>query len=479
VIADEHPDLWGGLVDLDPATDWSSGAALFVRHVLADDGEDQIAFRADRRYVLRLAPGMRDYASGSFTWRREGTYLITGGLGDIGLHIARTLVANGVRRLVLVNRTQLPPREEWGKTTPDTALGRRIAAVRALEAEGVAVHLAALDVSDESQLRSFIDRYAAEAWPPIRGVIHAAGILDSHVAAMLSPAAFDAVVGPKLRGAQNLDRLLPDLDQFVLISSTAAFLVQTGQTNYATANAGLDALAHDRRARGLPALSIAWGVWDNTGMVKGEAGERNVAELARQGVHTFSSERGTKLFAWLCDCTKPHVAVLPIDWEKFRRARAGRNYPIFRRMFASSPGVIAAEPELNERLAQVGLAERRQMLDRVVRDAVGAVLKIAPSRLDPRKVLGTMGLTSLMAIELRNRLEGALKRPLSATLAWNYPTVEALVAHLASADPIAISVVASVKVQPVLTELTDCIGALAEISDEQAVAALRATSGGR
>ena len=345
-------------------------------------------------------------ASGTFTWRRDGTYLITGGLGDIGLHIARTLVANGVRRLVLVNRTQLPPREEWGKTTPDTALGQRIAAVRALEAEGVAVHLAALDVSDESQLRSFIDRYAAEAWPPIRGVIHAAGILDSHVAAMLSPAAFDAVVGPKLRGAQNLDRLLPDLDQFVLISSTAAFLVQTGQTNYATANAGLDALAHDRRARGLPALSIAWGVWDNTGMVKGEAGERNVAELARQGVHTFSPERGTKLFAWLCDCTKPHVAVLPIDWEKFRRARAGRDYPIFRRMLAGSPGVIAAEPELNERLAQVGLAERRQMLDRVVRDAVGAVLKIAPSRLDPRKVLGTMGLTSLMAIELRNRLEG-------------------------------------------------------------------------
>jgi phthiocerol/phenolphthiocerol synthesis type-I polyketide synthase B len=479
VIADEHPDLWGGLVDLDPEADLSADAALFVRHVLADDGEDQIAFRANRRYVLRLAPGKADYGSGTFAWRRDGTYLITGGLGDIGLHIARTLVANGVRRLVLMNRTQVPPREEWGRTTPDTALGRRVAAVRALEAEGVAVHIAAVDVSDESQLRSFIDRYTAEAWPPICGVVHAAGTFDNHFAASLSVAAFDAVVGPKLRGAQNLDRLLPDLDLFVLISSTGAFLAQAGQANYATANAGLDALAHDRRARGLPALSIAWGVWDNTGLVKGEAGQRNVTELARQGVHPFSPERGTRLFAWLCDCTKPHVAVLPINWDTFRRARAGRDYPIFRRALAGSPEVNAAEPELSVRLALAGLVERRQMLDRVVREAVGAVLKIAPSRVDPRKVLGAMGLTSLMAIELRNRLEGALKRPLSATLAWNYPTVEALVVQLASADRVATSVVASAKSQQPLSELTECIVEVAEISDEQAVAALRAASGGR
>jgi myxalamid-type polyketide synthase MxaE and MxaD len=171
--------------------------------------------------------------------------------------------------------------------------------------------------------------------------------------------------------------------------------------------------------------------------------------------------------------------VLPINWDTFRRARAGRDYPIFRRALAGSPEVNAAEPELSVRLAQAGLVERRQMLDRVVREAVGAVLKIAPSRVDPRKVLGAMGLTSLMAIELRNRLEGALKRPLSATLAWNYPTVEALVVQLASADRVATSVVASAKSQQPLSELTECIVEVAEISDEQAVAALRAASGGR
>ena len=444
--------------------------------MLAADGEDQIAQRADRRFVLRLARATGDYGSGAYAWRRDATYLITGGLGDIGLHIARTLVASGVQRLVLMNRTPLPPREEWGRTPPDTAIGRRVAAVRALEAEGVAVHLAAVDVSDESQLGSFIDRFTAEAWPPIRGVIHAAGTLDNHFAASMSLAAFDAVVGPKLRGAQNLDRLLPDLDLFVLISSTGAFLAQAGQANYATANAGLDALAHDRRARGLPALSIAWGVWDNTGLVKGEAGQRNVTELARQGVHPFSPERGTRLFAWLCDCTKPQVAVLPIDWDTFRCAQAGRNYPIFKGVLAGSPGATASEPGLSGRLAQAGLAERRQMLDRVVRDAVGAVLKITPSRIDPRKVLGTMGLNSLMAIELRNRLEAALKRPLSATLAWNYPTIEALVTQLAGAEPVAI--VASVKSQQALTALSDRISEVAEISDEQAIAALRVTSGG-
>jgi NAD(P)-dependent dehydrogenase (short-subunit alcohol dehydrogenase family)/acyl carrier protein len=428
---------------------------------------------------LRLAPGRRDYGSGTFAWRRDGTYLITGGLWDVGLHIARTLAASGVRRLVLMNRTQLPPREEWGRTTPDTALGQRVAAVRALEARGVAVHVAAVDVSDESQLRSFIDQHTAEAWPPICGVIHAAGTFNNEFAASLSQAAFDAVIGPKLRGAQNLDRLMPDLDLFVLISSTGAFLAQAGQANYATANAGLDALAHDRRARGLPALSIAWGVWENTGLVKDEAGQRNVAELARQGVHPFSPERGTRLFAWLCDCTKPHVAVLPIDWDTFRRTRAGRDYPIFKGVLAASREVTAAEPELSARLAQAGLPERRQMLDRIVRDAVGAVLKITPSRLDPRKVLGTMGLTSLMAIELRNRLEAALKRPLSATLAWNYPTVEALVAQLAGAVPVAMSVVTPVQSQQTFTALSDRISEVAEISDEQAIAALRGASGGR
>ena len=475
VIAEEHPDLWGGLVDLDPSGSLSTDAAFLIRHVLAPDGEDQVAFRSKQRYVLRLTHDeKRESRPVTFAWRRDATYLITGGLGDVGLHVARSMATGGVRHLVLMNRTPLPPREEWSKATKQTVIGQRIAAIRALEMEGVAVHAAAVDVSDETQLHNFLDRHSAEGRPPIRGVVHAAGSFDNHLAGALSHSAFDAVLGPKLRGAQLLDRLLPDLDLFVLFSSTGAFLAQPGQANYAAANAGLDALAHDRRARGLPAVSIEWGVWENTGLVKDAAGQRNVTELSRQGIRSFSPERGSKLFAWLCGRTEPSIAVLPIDWATFREARKGRDFALFRGLLSEPLDLANQKLELSGRLAAAGLAERRQLLDGVVRDAIGTVLKITPSRLDPRKALGTMGLNSLMAMELRNRLEMALGRPLSATLAWNYPTVEAIVAHLAGAAPATVMSVAQVNSQQPPTDLSERMNQVADLSDEQAVAALRA-----
>lgn len=471
VIAEEHPDLWGGLVDLDPTDSPAASASQLIRQILAQDGEDQVALRSNRRYVLRLIP----FAYGkerpaAFAWRPDAAYLITGGLGGAGLHVARAMAANGARRLVLLNRTPLPPREAWSKADPATETGRRIAAIRELEAAGVAVHAAAVDVSDEAELRAFLDRYNAEAWPPIRGAIHAAGRLDNHLAGALSREAFDAVLEPKLRAAQLLDRLLPDLDLFVLFSSTGAFLAQSGQANYAAANAGLDALAHDRRARGLPALSIGWGVWENTGLVRGEAGQRNVAEMARQGVGAFSPERATNLFAWLCGGADPYAVVLPIDWTLFRQARAGRDFPIFNK---APQGATVQKQALGERLAEVAPAERRRLLDDAVRAAVGAVLKISPSRLDSRKALGEMGLNSLMAMELRNRLEAGLGRPLSATLAWNYPTIEALVAYLAGGEEPAPSPAAPSKIQQPLIDLSGRIEEVTDLSDEEALAALR------
>ena len=470
VVGEEHPELWGGLVDFDPDFDIPPGADQFVRQVMAFDGEDQIAFREDRRYVLRLVPATRDRKPATFAWRSDVTYLITGGLGDIGLQIARTLAARGVRRLILLGRTPLPPRDQWSATGQDTQIGRRVAAIRALEAEGVSVHVAAVDVSNEAQLREFLDRYAAEAWPPIRGVIHAAGALNDQLASSLSRADFDALLGPKLRGAQHLDRLLPDLDLFVTASSIGAFMPQPGQANYAAANAGLDAIAHDRHARGLPALSVGWGVWENTGLVKGEIGRRNVAELMRQGIGTLSPERGTNLFAWLCGHGDTYLAVLPIDWVKFRRARAGRDLPLLKEMIVGSPNGSARSPKFSEHFAAAGLAERQQLLREVVKTAVGRVLKISPSRIDPRRAMGTMGLNSLMAMELRNRLEAELERPLSATLAWNYPTVDALVAYLAGAEP---AITAMPAEQP-RADLSKHMQEFMDMSDDQALASLRA-----
>ena len=431
VIAEEHPDLWGGLVDLDPSASPIAGVALLVRHILSRDGEDQIALRGERRFVLRLGSGHGEGRPKAFQWRPDSTYLITGGFGDIGLLVARAMAAQGARRLVLIGRTPLPPRAEWNAIAPESEIGRRIAGVRGLEALGVAVQIAAVDVSDETQLSAFLDGYRSEGWPPIRGVIHTAAVLKNGLAATMDRATFDVPMRAKLRAAQLLDRLLPDLDLFVLFSSIPGFLAHSGVANYAAANAGLDALAQDRRTRGVPGLSIAWGVWQNTGLVKDQVPKNIIAEFKRQGIETLSADRGTRIFIWACGLADPGVAVLPVDWATFHKARPGRDLPMLRGLVPGTRGQAVSPTSIRSQLSSASLPERRQLLDGITRDVIARVLNLPPSRVDARKAFGTMGLTSLMAMELRNRLEAALDRPLSATLAWNYPTLEVLVDHLA------------------------------------------------
>jgi myxalamid-type polyketide synthase MxaE and MxaD len=288
----------------------------------------------------------------------------------------------------------------------------------------------------------------------------------------MTRASFDAIVGPKLDGARHLDRLLRELDLFVLFSSTSAFLAQAGQANYAAANAGLDALAHDRRGRGLPALSIGWGVWEGTGLVKGEAGAQNLREMARQGIHGFSPERATALFSRLVAGSQhPALAVLPVDWAGYRGARRGRVEPIFRSLTAGAGGT-GPEGDPREPVAQASPARRRQLVEGVVRDSLSRVLKIAPARIDARAAFGSMGLNSLLAMELRNRLEAALGRSLSATLAFNYPTLAALVDHLAG------DAGAATPTKPTLppdgaAPPTVALEDIAQLTDDEAALALR------
>jgi acyl transferase domain-containing protein/acyl carrier protein len=456
VVGAEHPELWGGLIDLEGGDDWDA----LVAHLAADDGEDQVAIRGGERFGLRLTSAKPELSPIAF--RADATYLITGGLGAIGRRIARTMVELGARRLLLVGRTALPPRAEWADAAPTP----RVAPVLELEAAGAEVHTAALDVGDETQLRALLDRWAREARPPIRGVVHAAGQFANRLTTAMTKEEFDAVVRAKLGGARLLDRLLPDLDFFALFSSTGGFMAQPGQANYAAANAGLDAIAHSRRARGRPAVSIAWGVWAGTGLVDNAAGAQNVAEMARQGIQAFAPERGAALFPWLAGGADPTIAVLPVDWAAFRRARAGRDDALYREL--EDPSAATATPELQEDLARAAPGERRTLIEALVADSVCRVLKVAPARLDRRRALGDMGLSSLLAMELRNRLEAALGRPLSATIAWNYPTVAALANYLAGDPPAPGPTPGSAPEQALdLTEIAD-------LSDDDIAQALRA-----
>ena len=251
MLAEEHPDRWGGLVDLDPLADSQRNARHLVRAMLSGMDEDQIAFRDDSVFALRLMPlGESARTTVDAPWRTDGAYLITGGLGAVGLHVAAAMVARGARRLVLMGRNTLPPRGEWSSIPPDTAVGKRVASVRALEAAGATVHLLRADVADAADLERALEEYAAEAWPPIVGVIHAAGVMENRFMLDMDAATFHRVVRPKLEGARNLDRLFPDVSLFIVFSSIIAAVASPGMVNYAAANAGLDSLAADRRAQG-------------------------------------------------------------------------------------------------------------------------------------------------------------------------------------------------------------------------------------
>lgn len=432
VIAEEHPGNWGGMVDLDPAETAARNAELLVDELLGSDRESQVAYRDGQRFVLRLEALEAGPAEPQpFRWRVDASYLITGGLGELGLSVAREMVSQGARRLVLMGRSALPPRQRWTDPELDAGTAARVAAVWSLEAAGASVHLLTADASDAAQLEIALRNYAAEGWPPIRGVIHAAGVNEDRLALQTGRDSFDRVVGPKLEGALTLDRLLADLDCFVMFSSMCAFFGIPGTASYAAANAGLDALAQARRTRGQSALSIQWGPWHGAGMLAGQGGRANSEAFERLGVRGFSKEQGVAMFRALAGRPDAGCAVVPIDWKALAENRRGRNLTLFSGRIPGDTDSTGTPSSMDQRLVGLAVPERRKLLEPVVRDALSRVLKLAAPRIDPRMPFGNMGLTSLLAMELRNALEATLGRPMSATLAWNYPTVEALVRFLA------------------------------------------------
>ena len=267
-ITVEEPNLRVACVDVESVAD---AAALMVDELLDGGSEDRVALRGDARFGLRLAAASSLAGPDPSGAHGGGTYLITGGLGVLGLHAARTLAAGGATHLALLGRrAPSEPAEQ---------------AITELREAGVAVTVFAGDVADAELVETVVADIRA-TMGPLRGVIHAAGVLDDGTLRNLDWPRFEAVLRPKVAGAWNLHRatLADPLDVFVLYSSAAALLGASGQANYVAANAFLDALAHHRRAIGRPALSINWGAWDEAGMAaRLDDGQRSSADPDRRG----------------------------------------------------------------------------------------------------------------------------------------------------------------------------------------------------
>jgi len=347
-----------------------------------------------------------------------GSVLITGGTGAIGAALARHLVEeHGVRSLMLAGRQGLRAPGAESLQTELTDLGAH-------------VQIAACDVSDREQLAQLIAAPADEY--PLCAVIHAAGALDDGLIESMTVERFDRVLAPKLNGAWHLHELTRDLDlsAFVLVSSSAATLGAPGQSNYAAANAFLDALAAHRRERGLPGISMGWGLWADTEGLTRELTAADRARMTRGGMLALSSEEGMRLFDAALLLDDPFVLPAHLDMGTLRaRAREGAVPPLLRGLVRLPAGQSARDggESLARRLEGLGEREQTRLVLDLVRGEVAAVLGHASAEaIDPDRAFKDLGFDSLTAVELRNRLGALSAIQLPATLAFDYPSPSAL-----------------------------------------------------
>ena len=433
VMALEQPELWGGLVDLDPADMDGVDAERLAEQLVDPDEEDQLAFRAGRRAVPRLVKAATPAEASSLTVQADGTYLVTGALGGLGLKVARWLVDRGARHLVLTSRRGLAPRETWAAIPADDPRRDQVAAVLAIEALGATVDVLAADVADRAAMTALFASFGSTR-PVLRGIMHAAADVRGELLAEATAEVRAAVLAPKVTGSWLLHELSRDLslDFFVLFSSTTALLGVARLGHYAAANQFLDALAHHRRRAALPALSVNWGTWDAM-RVATEADRRT---FAQGGLLPMRSEDALSLLGRLAAGPEAQATVAAVDWDALIALyEVKRPRPLLSELRSRATAVTAASRpravELRAQLQAVSTEGRRDLLLEHVRGEVASVLGLEPHRVDIEQGLFEMGMDSLMAVDVKTRLEAAVGQRLPSTLTFNYPTVSALTGYLA------------------------------------------------
>ncbi|MFB8795997.1 MAG: SDR family NAD(P)-dependent oxidoreductase [Microcoleus sp.] len=356
------------------------------------------------------------------TFRPDGTYLITGGLGGFSLAVAQWLVKNGAKHLVLMGRS--------GATSPAAQ-----SAVKTLESAGANVVVAKADVSQALQVTDVL-KDIEQSMPPLRGIIHAALVLDDAILLQQNRERFQKVMAPKVIGAWNLHALSLNapLDFFINFSSFVSSVGNPGQGNYVAASAFLDALANHRRAMGLPALTVNWGVIADVGYVArdGEVGEH----LARIGVKPLLSQQALSMLGDLLRVEAVQTAVVSMDWQRWCQVHSAGALPRFSHLLGEK--AISEEPgssnnkgdSLYNAFMEGEPADRRQLLESRLCEQVARVLGTSAAKLDNSKPLTNLGLDSLMAVELSNRIKSDLKVDVPTMKLMQGPSISQLAEQL-------------------------------------------------
>ncbi|MEO7005257.1 MAG: beta-ketoacyl reductase [Acidobacteriaceae bacterium] len=402
VVALEHPELSGGVIDLDASG--KLDVEQVVGELIAPDAERQLAFRNGKRFAVRLHSSSFETKSGPVVFRGDASYLISGGLGGLGLTLAHWMLLHGARRFILAGRTPLPPRAEWRSLPVDHPAKSKVEGILDLERLGASVHPAVFDVANLEDVKVYLDAFHAEGWPAIRGVIHAAGVVDDQLMLRLSEQSFASVIRPKVAGALALHQATIDLelDFFTLFSSISSVLGQFGQAHYAAGNAFLDHLAHWRRGCGLPAVTINWGPWSEVGLFARLDG---TDKIGRSGVFPMLPEQALQAMERIQSLSPVQTVVVSADWSRMPPS------PLLSELTSPDGSVsLSAEDEQGGATMLLDLLmaspdERRKRLEEYLSSLAAKILRLDPARLDPEEQLTSFGMDSIMVVQLKHQIE--------------------------------------------------------------------------
>ncbi|KAL1636605.1 Type I Iterative PKS [Neofusicoccum ribis] len=438
IIASEHPDQWGALIDVDD--EHSPFPTLALKYV---QDQDVVRMADGLPRVARLRPlprerlyGAAEAATRTLLPRPQGTYVVTGGLGALGLEVASFLVEKGARRIVLLSRRGLPPRREWRRLDTASPLFAAVSRIQALEQAGATVSALALDVGAPDAAERLLAALDAAGLPPVLGVVHAAGVLEDQLVLDTTPDSFARVLAPKVAGALALAAAFPPgtLDWLVLFSSCGQLFGFPGQSSYASGNAFLDALAAHRRAQGDNAVAVQWTSWRGLGMAAST--DFIDAELESKGITDVSVEEAFR--AW------EHLARYDVDHGVVLRSRAfdaGEPLPapilehiaVRRAGSAAAAGAATADAAAGSdgEARPAGGPELKAWLDARICESVASVLMLGADEVDSRAAIADLGVDSVMTVTLRRKLQSTLKVKIPPTLTWSHPTVSHLVGWFA------------------------------------------------
>ncbi|HEX2927837.1 MAG TPA: amino acid adenylation domain-containing protein [Ruminiclostridium sp.] len=398
----------GKMIDLDPSVPDKAGVEQEAARILLEaenpGDEEEIVFRGEKRYTSRLSRMKRLTKPLSTQFRSDGCYVVTGAFGALGQVLCRLMVKHGARRLILLSRTSIPQRKQWLSIKNESSLYEKVKFIKELEAAGAEVITASVDLTDEKQVAAYFKEFGEMGYPPIRGVFHCAGVVKDTLVPNMDLETFDMAYNPKVISSYLLHKYLINepLEHFVLFSSVASMIITAGQTNYAAGNAFLDALANYRRSVGLPALSIDWGPWA-VGMIK----ELNLIEhYKNRGMFSITPEVGMEIMDRIMGQDVSQIIVGTIDNWPLAMSWYPVVPPLFSQLLAEVGQNKSSETKesFTDIFRETEVGERKAVVEDHFVNLISNVLHAKRSQVDINLSLNRLGLDSILAVDLRNKI---------------------------------------------------------------------------